>query len=52
LGKGSKLNLDDYVTDGALKGLFYKLGLEEKKIRQNPAARGTELLKKVFGGSS
>lgn len=47
-----KLNLDDYVTAGALKGLFYKLGQEEKKIRQDPAARGTELLKKVFGESS
>lgn len=47
-----KLNLDDYVTAGALKGLFYKLGQEEKKIRQDPTARGTELLKKVFGESS
>jgi len=52
LGEDFNLNLDDYVTAGALKGLFYKLGQEEKKIRQDPAARGTELLKKVFGGSS
>ena len=51
-GESLNLNLDDYVTAGALKGLFYKLGQEEKQIRQNPAARGTELLKKVFGGSS
>lgn len=51
-GESLNLNLDDYVTAGALKGLFYILGQEEKKIRQNPAARGTELLKKVFGGSS
>ena len=47
--KGLTLNLDDYVTDGALKGLFFMLGQEEKKIRQDPAARTTELLKKVFG---
>ena len=51
-GEDLNLNLDDYVTAGALKGLLYKLGEEEKKIRQDPAARGTELLKKVFGGSS
>lgn len=49
--KGAVPDLDGYVTDGALNGLFYMLGQEEKKIRQNPAARGTELLKKVFGGS-
>ena len=50
--KGLNLDLDDYVTGGALKGLFYMLGQEEKKIRQDPAARGTELLKKVFGSAS
>jgi len=49
--QGAVPDLDGYVTDGALNGLFYMLGQEEKKIRQNPAARGTELLKKVFGGS-
>ena len=49
---GSALNfdLDQYVTDGALEGLFYMLAREEKRIRRNPAARTTELLKKVFGG--
>ncbi|MBF0254692.1 MAG: DUF4197 family protein, partial [Candidatus Omnitrophica bacterium] len=31
-----------------LDGLFYTIGQEETKIRQNPAARTTELLKKVF----
>ena len=50
--KSLHLDLDDYVTGGALKGLFYLLGQEEKKIRQDPAARGTELLKKVFGSAS
>lgn len=50
--KGLNLDLDDYVTDGALKGLFFMLGQEEMKIRQDPAARSTELLKKVFGSAS
>jgi Protein of unknown function (DUF4197) len=49
--QGAVPDLDGYVTDGALNGLFYMLGQEEKKIRQNPAARATDLLKKVFGGS-
>ena len=43
------LDLDRYVTDKALDGLFTMLGEEEKKIRTNPAARTTELLKTVFG---
>ena len=42
------LDLDKYVTDKALDGLFLMLAEEEKKIRQDPAARVTELLKKVF----
>jgi hypothetical protein len=42
-------DLDGYVTDKALDGLFLMLAEEEKKIRQDPAARVTELLKKVFG---
>ena len=49
--KGTVPDLDGYVTDGALNGLFYMLGQEEKKIRENPSARATDLLKKVFGGS-
>ncbi len=45
-----KLNvkLEDYVTEKALDGLFSVVAGEEKKIRQDPAARTTELLKKVF----
>lgn len=43
------LDLDNYVTDKALDGLFYTVGEEEKKIRTNPAARVTDLLKEVFG---
>lgn len=43
------LDLDDYVTNKALDGLFYMVGQEERKIRTNPAARTTDLLKAVFG---
>jgi hypothetical protein len=41
-------DLDRYVTDKALDGLFLMLAKEEKKIREDPAARVTDLLKKVF----
>lgn len=43
------LDLDGYVTDKALDGLFLKLAAEEKQIRENPVARTTDLLKTVFG---
>jgi hypothetical protein len=46
---GQSLDLDDYVTKKSLDGLFYVVGQEEKKIRTNPAARTTDLLKTVFG---
>ncbi len=46
--KTETLDLDHYVTNNALDGLFYMIGEEEKKIRTDPAARVTELLKKVF----
>ena len=42
-------DLDEYVTDGSLDGLFFMLAEEEQKIRQDPAARVTDLLKEVFG---
>lgn len=45
-------DLDTYVTDKALDGLFYMLAQEEAKIRSDPAARVTELLRKVFGSKS
>lgn len=41
-------DLTGYVTDKALDGLYLVVGEEERKIRENPAARTTELLKKVF----
>jgi hypothetical protein len=44
-----KLDLNGYVTDRTLAGLFTVVGEEEKKIRTNPAARATDLLKQVFG---
>ncbi len=43
------VNLEDYATDQALNGLFKMLAAEEQNIRQNPAARTTELLRQVFG---
>lgn len=45
----SSLDLDEYVTEKTLDGLFLKLAAEEKQIRNNPLARSTDLLKKVFG---
>ncbi len=48
-GQSESLNLDNYVTNKSLDGLFYMLGEEEKKIRTDPAAQVTDLLKKVFG---
>jgi hypothetical protein len=43
------LDIDEYVVGKALDGLFFVLAEEEKKIRKNPAARVTSLLKEVFG---
>jgi hypothetical protein len=40
---------DEYVVTKAIAGLFYVLGEEERKIRTDPAARVTDLLKEVFG---
>jgi len=48
VGETINLDLPDYVTEQALKGLFTVIAQEEKKIRDNPAARTTELLKQVF----
>jgi len=41
-------DLDDYITTKAMDGLFLMIEKEEKKIRTNPLARVTDLLKKVF----
>jgi hypothetical protein len=42
-------NLEDYVTQKALDGLFLLVGQEEAKIRKDPVARVNDILKKVFG---
>ena len=47
--KTEELDIDDYVVRKGLDGLFYVLGEEERKIRREPAARVTDLLKDVFG---
>jgi hypothetical protein len=44
-----RFDLDKYVVGKTLDGLFYILGQEERKIRKNPAAQTTTLLKEVFG---
>jgi hypothetical protein len=41
-------DLNQYATDKAISGLFVMVAKEETNIRQNPGARTTELLKKVF----
>lgn len=47
----NKINPDlaGFVTGKAMDGIFYQVGLEEQKIRKDPVARTTEILKKVFG---
>ena len=45
-------DVDAYVTNKALDGLFKMVAEEEKQIRQNPLARTSELLQKVFGAVS
>jgi hypothetical protein len=47
-GKLDSFDLDGYVTRKSLDGMFLKVGQEEAKIRTNPAAQTTDLLKKVF----
>jgi len=49
LVKKDQANLDDYVTQKALDGLFYMVAEEEKKIRQDPVQAGSEIIRKVFG---
>ena len=45
-------DLEDYITLKALDGLFYLVAQEELKIRKDPAARVTDVLKKVFGSKN
>ena len=49
LVKKEDANLDNYVTQKALDGLFVMVAEEEKKIRQNPAQAASNIISKVFG---
>jgi hypothetical protein len=46
--KSQTFDIDGYVTNKALSGLFHVVGEQEKQIRTNPAARTTALLQEVF----
>ncbi len=50
LVKKEDANLNGYVSGKALDGLYFMIGEEEKKIRRDPVATGSAILKKVFGG--
>lgn len=50
-GRPDLADLDGHVTDRALAGLFTVMAAEERRIRENPAARGSELLRRVFGAA-
>jgi hypothetical protein len=47
--KSVTFDVNQYVTEKTTDGIFYVVAQEEKKIRTNPAARATDLLKEVFG---
>jgi Protein of unknown function (DUF4197) len=47
--KKEDANIQHYVTGKALDGLFVMIGEEERKIRKDPVATGSAILKKVFG---
>jgi Protein of unknown function (DUF4197) len=47
--KKDDANLNGYVTGKALDGLYFMIGEEEMKIRQDPVGTGSAILKKVFG---
>jgi hypothetical protein len=47
--KKEDANIQQYVTTKALDGLFLMIGEEERKIRKDPVATGSAILKKVFG---
>ena len=49
LMKKEDANIQQYVTGKTLDGLYYMIGEEEKKIRQDPIGTGSAILKKVFG---
>ena len=48
---GEAGDIDKYVIDKTMDGLFNKIALQEKMIRENPMARSTDILKSVFGSN-
>lgn len=52
IDKPQAVDIDDYVTRKTVDGIFSVLEGEEKRIREDPAARTTELLERVFGDSA
>ncbi len=44
-------DLNEYATELAMKGLFTQIAKEEKTIRQDPMARTSDLLKRVFANT-
>jgi hypothetical protein len=49
LARSKDFDLDQYVVGKTMDGLFYMIGEEEKKIRHDPAAQTTALLREIFG---
>jgi len=49
LGASARTDLISHGVDFGLKGMFHFIGEEEKAIRANPAARTSQILKRVFG---
>ena len=47
--KGDEISMERYVTGKTLDGLYYMIGEEERKIRQDPIGTGSAVLQKVFG---
>ena len=45
----NSVDIDRYVTGEAIDGLFLLLAREEQRIREDPVARSSELLRRVFG---
>ena len=45
----NSLDIDQYITDKTIDGLFIKIAVEEKRIREDPVARTTDVLRNVFG---
>jgi len=46
--KNVNFNLNNYITEKTIDGIFYLISENEKEIRENPKARTTEILKKIF----